>query len=100
MAKHDENKDVRLVSRITKVNTVNKTIKASKDAIIGIRTWGRIDFLTNFCGYTFIWDNSAGTGMSTNDSESSSKRTNKKQKKEHQLTDKTKRNSNKRKKDE
>lgn len=99
MAKHDENKDVRLISRVAKVNTVNKTIKASKDAIIGIRTWGRVDFLTNFCGYTFIWDNSAGTGMSTNDSDSSSKR-NKKQKKEHPLTDKTKRNNNKRKKDD
>ena len=99
MAKHDENKDVRLVSRITKVNTVNKTIKASKDALIGIRTWGRIDFLTNFCGYIFVWDNSAGTGMSTNDSDGSSKR-NKKQKKEHPLTDKTKRNNNKRKKDD
>lgn len=100
MAKHDENKDVRLVSRIAKVNTVNKTIKAPKGAVIGIRTWGRIDFLTNFCGYTFIWDNSAGIGISSNDSDSSSKRNNKKQKKEHQLTDKTRRNNNKRKQDD
>lgn len=93
MAKHDENKDVRLVSRIAKVNTVNKTIKAPKGTLIGIRSWGRIDFLTNFCGYTFIWDNSANAGLSSNDSDGSSKRNIKKQKKEHQLTDKTKRNN-------
>lgn len=94
MARHDENKDVRLVSRIAKVNTVEKTIKAPKGTLIGIRTWGRIDFLTNYCDYTFIWDNSAGIGIATNDSDASSKRT-KKQKKEHQLTDKTKRNKRK-----
>ena len=93
MAKHDENKDVRLVSRIAKVNTVNKSIKAPKGAIIGIRTWGRIDFLTNICGYTFIWDNSAGSGVTANDSDGTSKRNAKKQKKEYQLTDKTKRNN-------
>lgn len=97
MAKHDENKDLRLFSRIGRVNTVSKTLKASKAQLIGIRMWGRIDYLCNFCGYTFIWDNSAGTGMTT-DRETIVKRISKEQKREHQLTDKRK--SNKRKNNE
>ena len=93
MVKHDENKDLRLFSRIGKVNIVSKTLKASKNQLIGIRMWGRIDFLTHYCGYTFIWDNSAGVGISTLDTDNSiNKRDFKKAKKEHQLSNKTKRN--------
>lgn len=93
MAKHDENKDLRLFSRIGKVNIVSKTLKASKAQIIGIRMWGRIDYLTHYCGYSFIWDNSAGVGISTTDTNIIPNRNNiKKDKKEHQLTNKTKRN--------
>lgn len=55
--KHDENKDIRLVSRIAKIDYANKTIQAPKSAIIGIKTWGRIDYLTNYCGWFFIWNN-------------------------------------------
>jgi hypothetical protein len=55
---HDENKDIRLVSRIAKVEFYDKTIKAPKSAIIGNKTWGRIDYLVHYCGWTFIWDNS------------------------------------------
>lgn len=97
MAKHDENKDLRLFSRIGRVNTVSKTLKAPKAQLIGIRMWGRIDYLCNFCGYSFIWDNYAGTGIAT-DRESTIKRISKEQKREHQLTDKRK--SNKRKNNE
>lgn len=57
--KHDENKDVRLLSRKVKVDVYNKTISASKSTIIGNRSWGRIDYLVNYCGYHFYWDNSA-----------------------------------------
>lgn len=78
MAKHDENKDVRLLSRIVKVNTINKTIKAPKGTLIGIRSWGRIDYLTHYQGYVFIWDNTASAGISSNDTENSSKSSNKK----------------------
>ena len=65
MAKHDENKDVRALSRIAKI-TNDKQIKISKTQTIGIKQWGRIDFLTHYCGYFLIWDNSAGTGIAAN----------------------------------
>ncbi len=54
---HDENKDIRLVSKIAKIDYSNKTIQTPKSAIIGNKTWGRIDYLTHYCGWTFIWNN-------------------------------------------
>lgn len=56
--KHDENKDIRLISRIAKINYSDKTIQAPKSSVIGIRNLGRIDYLTHYCGWTFIWNNS------------------------------------------
>lgn len=58
MKKHDENKDLKSFSRIGKIDIVNKTLKASKDKLIGIGMWGKIDYLTKYCGWTFIYDNS------------------------------------------
>ena len=64
MAKrHDENKDLKSFSRIGKVNLSDKTLRASKNATIGIHMWGKIDFLTKYCGWFLIWDNNAGVGM-------------------------------------
>lgn len=60
--KHDENKDLKSFSRVGKINYYDKTLKASRSAIIGIHMWGKVDFLTRYCGWTFIWDNSAGIG--------------------------------------
>ena len=54
--KHDENKDVRLVGRIAKISPYDKTIRVSKSQPIGIKTLGRIDFLTHYCGYVLIYD--------------------------------------------
>ena len=89
--KHDENKDLRSVSRIAKINLGDKTIKASKNANIGIHMWGKIDFLTKYCGWHFIWNNSAGVGgYSYSDDSNKSVREAKKAKKEPKLTDKTK----------
>lgn len=97
MAKHDESKDLRSFSRIGKVDFSNKTLQASKSAIIGIKLWGRIDYLTHYCGWTFIWNNNAGIGgvLYDNSEQNFSSRDIKKNKKEHQLTDKTKRISKK-----
>lgn len=55
MKKHDESKDVRLLSRKMRIDTHNKTISAPKGCIIGNTSWGRIDYLTHYCGYHFIW---------------------------------------------
>ena len=54
---HDESKDIHLLSKALVVNVYNKTIEANKSQIIGNRRWGRIDFLVNHCGWTFIWNN-------------------------------------------
>ena len=40
MKKLDENKDVHILSKFVKIDSRNKTIKASKDSCIGIRLWG------------------------------------------------------------
>ena len=95
MAKHDENKDLKSFSRIGKVSPGDKTLRASKNATIGIHMLGKIDFLTRYCGWYFVWDNSAGVGMTKSDDNANSERVNKKAKKEHQLTDKTKKSKKK-----
>ena len=93
--KHDENKDLRLVSRIAKIDYSNKTIQASKSAIIGIKTLGRIDFLTHYCGWFFIWNNEVritGHNMSSDDDTTTKrKRDAKKAKADNSLTNKKKR---------
>lgn len=96
--KHDENKDIRLISKIAKIDYVNKTIQTSKSTIIGNRSWGRIDFLTHYCGYTFIWNNSISISKnvySIDDSNVKRKRDIKKLAKEATLTNKKKKNNGK-----
>ena len=62
MSKHDENRDLRSFSRIGKVNYSDKTLQCSKSATIGIHLWGKIDYLTKYCGWHFIWNNNVGVG--------------------------------------
>ena len=52
--KHDENIDLRRVSRIAKIDTRVKVIQLNKSDQIGIKTWGRIDFLCNHLGYRLV----------------------------------------------
>ena len=92
--KHDENKDLRCFSRVGKINYSDKILRASKNVTIGIHMWGRIDFLTHYCGWTFIWDNTAGVG-GYYDGESRTEQVknlsnSRKASKEHSLTNKTK----------
>lgn len=91
--KHDENKDLKSVARIAKINPGDKSIQCSKNATIGIHMWGKIDYLTKYCGWHFIWNNSIGGVNYTSSTESSkSIRDLKKAKKQPKLTDKTKKN--------
>jgi hypothetical protein len=93
MAKrHDENKDLRSFGRIGSVNVVSKTLRASKAVTIGIRMWGKIDYLTHYCGYHFVWDNTAKavTRVVSENVAKSNARAAKKAAKEHKLTDKRK----------
>ena len=57
MAKYDDNKVTRDLRGLVKVEitTTCKWLKATKGTLIGIRRWGKIDFLTNYCGYRFVW---------------------------------------------
>ena len=95
MAKHDENKDLRLISRIAKIDYSNKTIQTSKSTIIGIRSWARIDYLTHYCGWTFIYNNDVkvSRSFSTEDGDSTKLRKHdaKKTAKDNTLTNKKKR---------
>ena len=52
--KHEADNDVKILARGEKVriNEEKKTLRVSKDAVVGIRTWGRIDFLTNHRGWS------------------------------------------------
>lgn len=94
--KHDENKDLRCFSRIGKVDYSNRTLRVPKSTNLGIRILGRIDYLTHYCGWHFIWDNSATpTSNQNNDTNENNVRAQKKAKKEPKLTDKTKKNNKK-----
>lgn len=96
MVKHDENKDLRSIAKIARVDYSNKTINYSKSTIIGIRRWGKIDFLVNYCGWRLV--NAGGVVIGyANDNANINKtytRDSKRSAKEHKLTDKTKRNGN------
>ena len=93
--KHDENKDIRLVSRIAKIDYSNKTIQANKYAIIGNKTCGSIDFLTLHCGWSFFWNNSVivAAKLATNEDGVKHKRDAKQDAKVKMLTNKKKRKS-------
>lgn len=93
--KHDENKDLRSFSHIGKVDYSNRTLQASKSATIGIHLWGKIDFLTKYCGWHFVWNNAASNYSQVSSDTKVDARSQKKAKKEHQLTAKTKKNKRK-----
>ena len=89
--KHDESKDILAVSKVCKVDVYNKHISAPKVNNIGIRTWGRIDYLVNYCGWVFTYDNSARVikvKTESNDNYKAHKREAKKAAKEQTLTNK------------
>ena len=88
--KHDENKCLRSVSRVCKISYADKTLLCKDKNAVGIHTWGKIDFLTKYCGWYFIYDKTAGTGGYIGDDSKPSVRESKKMSKEHKLTDKRK----------
>lgn len=52
--KHDEAKDVRLLSKVAKINPIYKTISIPANVPIGNKRWGRLDFLCHYCGYHLV----------------------------------------------
>lgn len=52
--RHDEGKALRSFSRIGRVNSERKTLHVSKGAVVGIKMWGKIDYLTHYRGWTLV----------------------------------------------
>ena len=86
--KHDEKKDLKCVSRVAEIN--GNHIIIPKNAVIGIHTWGRIDFLVHYCGYVLNRSNNVkASNLNFEDAEVSAREA-KKIKKEHKLSNKKK----------
>ena len=64
---HDENKDVRLLSKIAKINQGTKSIIVKRDQVIGNKRLGRIDFLCHYCGYHLVREDGTVANISVND---------------------------------
>ena len=84
--KHDEKKDLKCVSRVAEIN--GNHIIIPEKAVIGIRTWGRIDFLLHYCGYVLIRSNNIKASKLNFEDAEVSAREAKKIKKEHKLASK------------
>ena len=86
--KHDERKDLKCVSKVAEIN--GNRIIIPTDAIIGIHTWGRIDFLIHYCGYILYRAKNVKASNLNFEDVTVSAREAKKIKKEHKLTNKKK----------
>ena len=86
--KHDEKKDLNCVSRVAEIN--GNHIIIPTNSMIGIHTWGRIDFLVHYCGYVLNRSNNVkASNLNFEDAEVSAREA-KKIKKEHKLSNKKK----------
>lgn len=95
--KHDESKDLIRVSRVCGIDFNDKLIRVRDKSRVGIKTWGRIDFLVHYCGWHCIYDRTA-TIIDSSDESGKSYREIKKENKQHKLSNK--RDGNKRSKAE
>lgn len=86
--KHDERKDLKCVSKVAEIN--GNRIIVPTDTIIGIHTWGRIDFLIHYCGYILYRAKNVKASNLNFEDATVSAREAKKIKKEHKLTNKKK----------
>ena len=86
--KHDERKDLKCVSRVAEIN--GNRIIIPTDAVIGIHTWGRINFLIHYCGYILYRAKNVKASNLNFEDATVSAREAKKIKKEHKLTNKKK----------
>lgn len=86
--KHDERKDLKCVSRIAKIN--GNHIIIPTNTVIGIHTWGRIDFLVHYCGYVLNRSKNVKASNLNFEDTTVSAREAKKIKKEHKLSNKKK----------
>lgn len=64
---HDEAKDVRLLSKVCKINPATKVITINRSQIIGNKRWGRLDFLCHYCGYRVVYNDGVIAAMNKSD---------------------------------
>ena len=81
-------KDLKCVSKVAEIN--GNRIIIPTDTIIGIHTWGRIDFLVHYCGYILYRAKNVKASNLNFEDATVSAREAKKIKKEHKLTNKKK----------
>ena len=86
--KHDEKKDLKCVSKVAEIN--GNHIIIPTNSVIGIHTWGRIDFLVHYCGYVLNRSNNVKASNLNFEDATVNAREAKKIKKEHKLTNKKK----------
>ena len=86
--KHDERKDLKCVSKVAEIS--GNRIIIPVNAVIGIRTWGRIDFLVHYCGYYLYHSSNVKPSNLNFEDTTVSAREAKKIKKEHKLSNKKK----------
>ena len=81
-------KDLKCVSKVAEIN--GNRIIVPTDSVIGIHTWGRIDFLVHYCGYILYRAKNVKASNLNFEDATVSAREAKKIKKEHKLTNKKK----------
>lgn len=52
---HSVEECVKSLSRVCRVNEQSKTVRVVKGSL-GIKRLGKLDYLTNHCGWTAIWE--------------------------------------------
>lgn len=85
--KHDERKDLVSVSKVARIN--GNHIVIANPSMIGIHTWGKIDFLVHYCGYVVNYDRMAmpsNLSFANASDKKEEMRAMKKARKEHKLT--------------
>ena len=73
MNKYDENKVLRSITRVARVEGSHIILKA--DVIVGIHMWGKLDYLVNYRGYTVSRANNVIKLNSEESSQKADKRT-------------------------
>ena len=52
--RHDESGALKSFARVGKIDAARKTLTLPKGATVGIKTWGKVDFLTHYCGWSLV----------------------------------------------
>lgn len=90
MKNFDENKALRSLSKVARINSRDKWIEISKGQIIGLRRLAQIDYLIHYCGYRMSYGGRVAVGDKFDIETATNAKYQKKDKKSYKLTDKRK----------